>query len=123
MAEAFKPDWFARILFFLGIISIVILFVVLNGIHKDTERPAPVLLPDFYQLPDQIQTAKEAYAEAHGIPEDASLTVEQLEEVLVPFRTKHRTNKDGKFAAPWYPDVLEVPRQVSKRPELVVRTD
>lgn len=120
MAEAGKPDWFARILIVLAILSLVIVIVLLNGLYKVAELPAPMLLPDFYQLPDQIQTAKKAYAEAHGIPEDASLTVEQLEEVLVPFRTKHRTNKDGKFAAPWYPDVLEVPRQVNQRPSLNV---
>jgi len=120
MAEAGKPDWFARILIVLAILSLVIVIVLLNGLYKVAELPAPMLLPDFYQLPDQIQTAKKAYAEAHGIPEDASLTVEQLEEVLVPFRTKHRTNKEGKFVAPWYPDVLEVPRQVNQRPSLNV---
>ena len=117
-----KSDWFTRLMvvFFSTIFLVYLVYDVLGEMAEPPPKPEPKALPAFYRLPDEIQAAKEAYAEAHGIPKDATLTEDQLVEIITPFYAEHPRNEEGNFVSEDPREFIRVPRQVSKRPSLNV---
>lgn len=97
----------------------VIIVICLIGYFAKPQSKSTLKLSSFFELPNQIQAAKEAYAEAYDIPADASLTVKQLDEVLTPFYATHPRNAEGNFVSDDPREFIEVPRQVNKQPGTV----
>ena len=104
--------WLQAALTITSVIACVVAILLVSWPSNPTDT-----IPAFYGLVDEIQTAKETYADAHGIPRDATLTEWQIEGILAQFYPDHPRNAEGNFLSPDLREFIKVPRQVNQRPE------